>query len=78
MGNLVIVGEEGVKRGKWPLGRVTSTAPGKDGVVRVAEIKTKDGVYTRPVSKLYQLEDDTEDLAPADVADGVPSASNAY
>ena len=76
VGDLVIVSEEGVKRGKWPLGRVNSIAPGKDGVVRVAEIKMKDGVYTRPVSKLYQLEDDNMDPEPTDVMEGVPPINN--
>ena len=56
--DLVLVSDTDTKRGKWPLGRITRVMPGDDGVVRVAEVKTKDGVYTRPVVKLYQLEDD--------------------
>ena len=55
---LVLVGNDDTKRGKWPLGRVTRVNPGDDRVVRVAEVKTKDGTYTRPVAKLYRLEDD--------------------
>ena len=55
---LVLVGNDDTKRGKWPLGRVTRVIPGNDGVVRVVEVKTKDGTYTRPVAKLYRLEDD--------------------
>ena len=45
---------------KLPLARVIKVLPGKDGVVRVAEIRTKDGSYTRPVSRLLRLEDDIE------------------
>ena len=55
---LVVVGNDDTKRGQWPLGRVTRIIPGADGVVRVAEVKTKDGVYLRPVTKLYCLEND--------------------
>ena len=56
-GDLVLAAEDDLKRGSWPLARVVTVRPGTDGVVRVAEIRTKKGVYTRPVAKLYQLED---------------------
>ena len=58
--DLVLVSDTETKRRKWPLGRITRVMPGEDGIVRVAEVKTKDGVYTRPVVKLYRLEDDSE------------------
>ena len=57
VGELVLVVDEDLKRGKWPLARVTRVMPGADGVVRVAEVKTKSGVYTRPTNKLIRLED---------------------
>ena len=56
-GDLVLLHQDDVKRGLWPLARVTKVMPGADGVTRVAEVRTKSGVYTRPVAKLYQLED---------------------
>ena len=56
-GDLVLLQVDDVKRGLWPLARVTKVMPGPDGVTRVAEVQTKSGVYTRPVAKLYQLED---------------------
>ena len=31
--------------------------PGRDDIVRVVEVRTKDGDYTRPVASLYKLED---------------------
>jgi len=34
------------------MGRVLNIYPGEDGVVRVAEVKTGNGLYTRPVTKL--------------------------
>ena len=56
-GDLVLVHDEETKRGQWPLARVVKAIPSDDGVVRVAEVRTKKGVYTRPVAKLYMLED---------------------
>ena len=40
---------------KWPLARVTEVYPGKDDVVRVVQVKTSTGTYTRPVSKIACL-----------------------
>ena len=60
VGELVLLNDDSVrntKRGSWPLARVLRTLPAKDGTVRVVELKTKDGVYTRPVSKIHRLED---------------------
>ena len=36
--------------------------PGADNVVRVVDVKTKNGTYTRPVAKLFKLEDNEEDI----------------
>ena len=57
IGELVLLQDDDVKRGKWPLARITNVLPGTDGIVRIVELRTKTGVYTRPVSKLYKLED---------------------
>ena len=62
VGELVIVQDDDIKRGKWPLARVIQILPGRDGIVRVAEIKTRSGVYTRPTSKLLRLEDTVGDV----------------
>ncbi|XP_073995272.1 uncharacterized protein [Rhodnius prolixus] len=40
---------------QWPLARVISIHPGPDGIVRVATVKTAQGVYKRPVTKLAPL-----------------------
>jgi hypothetical protein len=57
-GQLVLVRDDSLVKGKWDLARVVKVLPGDDGVVRVAEIRTKSGNYTRPVAKLLRLEDD--------------------
>ncbi len=54
--DLVILVDENVPRGHWLLGRVTKVFPGRDGLVRVAEVKTKTNILKRPISKLCFLE----------------------
>ena len=57
VGELVLLCDDDCRRGKWPLARITRVMPGEDGIVRVVEIRTRDGTYTRPVVKLRRLED---------------------
>ena len=44
--------EDNDKRGYYNLERVTETIDGSDGVIRLAIVRTDDGVYKRPVVKL--------------------------
>ena len=39
-----------------PMGRVIQTFPGKDGLVRTAQVRTSWSILTRPVAKLCLLE----------------------
>ncbi len=55
VGDVVVLQETGTIPTKWPLARVLETHPGKDGLVRVVTLKTSQGVYKRPVSKLAIL-----------------------
>ena len=57
VGDMVLLAETNVPRGYWQLARVIEVYPGEDGVVRVAEVKTKSGKLTRPVAKLCVLEE---------------------
>ena len=57
IGDVVLVLDNNSPRGRWLLGRVIKTFPGRDGKVRVAEIKTKNSTLTRPISKLCLLEE---------------------
>lgn len=54
-GALVLVKEDGVPPQRWVLARIVDLHPGSDGVVRVATIKTVQGIYKRPLVKLCQL-----------------------
>jgi len=55
IGSLVILHEENVPPLQWKLGRVIHLFPGKDGVPRVAEVRTATGCFKRPVVKLSVL-----------------------
>ncbi|XP_076638806.1 uncharacterized protein LOC143350669 [Colletes latitarsis] len=55
VGDLVLIVDSQLPRNIWPRGIVTTTFPGRDGRVRVAEIKTTKGKIIRPVSKLIVL-----------------------
>ena len=55
IGDVVVLMESNLPRGKWPLGRMIDIFPGKDGIVRVVKVKKKDGLYVRPVAKLSIL-----------------------
>ena len=57
VGDLVLIVDEKTQRGDWPLARIVKTFPRKDNTVRVCEVKTKAGVYKKPVAKLAFLEE---------------------
>lgn len=54
-GILVLIKEDNLSPLHWKLGRIIEVYPGKDGVVRVASVKTSTGIYKRPVVKLCVL-----------------------
>ena len=51
----MLVSENNVSRGKWPLGRVKKVHLGKDGLVRTATVTVQKSILTRPV-RLHRLE----------------------
>jgi hypothetical protein len=56
VGDLVLLAEDGLKRGQWPLGRVTEVYPGSDGEVHSVSVKTATTELHRPIAKLCLLE----------------------
>ena len=56
VGSLVLIMDENVPRGVWPLGLVTQTNVGRDGLVRSARLRIKSTTLVRPISKLVFLE----------------------
>ena len=55
VGDVVLVVSADLPRGKWPLGRVTETFPGKDGRVRVVNVRVGKTMLRRSVSMLCLL-----------------------
>ncbi|XP_061714619.1 uncharacterized protein LOC133523124 [Cydia pomonella] len=55
VGDVVIVCDSNLPRGSWPKGRITALYPGRDGIVRVADIATAAGVLRRPLKKLAKV-----------------------
>ena len=63
--------DDNQSRGSWKTGRVTEVFPGSDGLVRVANVKTEEGTYLRPIHKLCSLElDSTKRLEAVRLASG--------
>lgn len=55
-GDLVMIKDDSIQRGKWPLGRVMETYPDKQGIVRRVLVHTSKGDYERNIRKLCLLE----------------------
>ncbi|XP_066260797.1 uncharacterized protein [Euwallacea similis] len=67
-GVLVLVKEDNFPPSKWRMGRVVAVHPGRDGVNRVATIRTSSGLVKRSFSKICPLPVET-------VVEDAPSAS---
>jgi len=56
VGDVVIIVDPNFPRSVWSRGIIVATFPGKDGQVRVADVKTNLGTFRRPVSKIAVLD----------------------
>ncbi|XP_076660440.1 uncharacterized protein LOC143363793 [Halictus rubicundus] len=54
-GTLVLVKEDSTPPTRWPLARVESTQPGKDGLVRVVTLRSGSRTFSRTIAKLVEL-----------------------
>jgi DNA-binding transcriptional regulator YiaG len=64
VGDVVLVLSTDLVRGHYPLGRIISTYPGKDGHVRVVDVKVGSSILKRAITTLCPLEfavDNAED-----------------
>lgn len=59
-GSLVLLKEDNLPPLKWATGRIQKLYPGKDGMVRVADVRTGSGIYRRAITKLCLLPLDNE------------------
>ena len=49
IGDIVLISEDKMPRGKWPLARIIETYPGKDNLIRTALLQTAKGQLKRPI-----------------------------
>ena len=54
--DIVLVVDENLPRGQWPLGLVVEVKQGRDDLVRSVMVKVGNNVKTRPITKLVHLE----------------------
>lgn len=57
VGDLVLVIDKDISRGKWPKALVEETYPDEDGIVRQVRVRTATGTYQRDIRKLCILEE---------------------
>ena len=60
IGDIVLVIDPDVPRSHWKMAKVIEVYPGIDGLVRSVKIKTSQGEYNRPITKLCLLVSDAE------------------
>ncbi|GFW16721.1 uncharacterized protein TNCV_1639571 [Trichonephila clavipes] len=56
VGDVVMIEEPSKKRVYWPLGKVISLLPGRDGKVRTLKLKCKNYELIRKIQRVYPLE----------------------
>ena len=59
-GDVVIVANENLPRGRWEMGKVIQTYPDRHKVVRHVDLKTQYGILKRPISKLCLIKESEE------------------
>ena len=53
IGDLVVTADKNLARANWPLGRIVQMFSGSDDMIRVAKVKTAQGVFVQPSENLY-------------------------
>ncbi|XP_054287608.1 uncharacterized protein LOC129003337 [Macrosteles quadrilineatus] len=56
VGEIVLLGSDNTKRMDWPLAKIEKILPGKDGNIRLVEMKTSKGTVLRPIQHVFPLE----------------------
>ena len=55
VGDIVLLKEEGVARGHWPIARVTEVHPSADGLIRSVTLQKGTSSLKRPIQKTVLL-----------------------
>lgn len=53
--SLVVLKDDNLPPLKWKMGRIVNVYPGADGVIRVADVRTANGIVRRAFSKICLL-----------------------
>ncbi|XP_043480434.1 uncharacterized protein LOC122510088 [Leptopilina heterotoma] len=56
IGDVVLIGDDNLKRIDWPLALVVDSIAGRDNECRVFVLKTKKGILKRAIQRIYPLE----------------------
>ena len=56
VGEVVVIIDPSAARRSWKVGRIEQTYPGPDGLVRVVDVRVKDKVLKRPITRISPLE----------------------
>ena len=56
IGDVVLISDDNVQRGKWPMGRIIKVHRGKDGLICTATLQIQKGELRNPVQRLHRLE----------------------
>ena len=70
-GDVVLVHSDIKKRLMWDMAVVESLIIGNDGIARAANIRTKNGKTNRPITKLYPLEVNSDQIEEENVVETV-------
>ena len=54
-GDIVLLVDDAVPRGQWPLGKIVSVRHSADGLVRTAQLRVRGTVIWRPVTNIVKL-----------------------
>ena len=60
VGDILLVIDENMPRGCWPLGLVLKVNTGRDGMVRSVKLRSRGKEIVRPISKLVFVEGHSE------------------
>ncbi|XP_055543151.1 uncharacterized protein LOC129728722 [Wyeomyia smithii] len=58
-GRLAVIVDDFQHPVRWPIARIIAVHPGKDNLVRVVTLRTPKGDFTRPITKICLLPDET-------------------
>ena len=56
VGEVVLIQQDIIRRALWKSGLVIEVIPGRDGVVRMAKLRTETGIINRPIQRLFPTE----------------------